>query len=219
MKQEALRIIHNCALEYKDNLVNKNIIFITLCNGSIAFFETAYLPRNFLHLTGVNSNLKSVDFYDLAVRDRLNERDFHFNSDGTTNQKLMILPKLMKIHMIARMVGDYDNSKSLLITDKIAGTVGAAMGFTKNGENESSLYVPNTALNTDMRLITRKPVKRVAMIFIKNKYDDRYYELTYIAKGLTFDLLELHSNIKTKIDEKRISASFRIPYKELDSNY
>ena len=32
----------------------------------------------------------------------------------------------MNIHLIARMVGDYDNSKSYLVTDKLAETVTAA---------------------------------------------------------------------------------------------
>jgi len=40
------------------------------------------------------------------------------------------------------MVGDYDNSRPLLITDKLAGTVTVAMGFLA----VDGLYIPNTAL-------------------------------------------------------------------------
>ena len=151
--KEALRIIHNCALDYKNNLAHKNILFVTLKDSVAAYFEVAFLPRNFLHLTGVQTKLRSADFYYLAVRDRLREQDFRFAFDGTTDKKLDVLPILMKIHLTARMVGDYDYSKSFLVTDKIAGTVTAAMGFRKNGE--SDFYVPNTALSTDMRDVTR----------------------------------------------------------------
>ena len=121
-KQEALRIIHNSALAYKENLVHRNVLFLTLSdNTALAYFEAAFLPRNFLHLTGAETKLSSVDFYDLAIRDRLREKDFRFAVDGTTDKKLDVLPALMNIHVTARMVGDYDYSSSFLVTDKLAG--------------------------------------------------------------------------------------------------
>ena len=126
-KREALRIIHSSALAYKENLVHNNVLFLTLGASEATHFEAAFLPRNFLHLTGVKSELTSIDFYDLALRDRLREQDFHIAIDGTTDKKLDVLPSLMNIHITARMVGDYDFSQSLLVTDKLAGTVASAM--------------------------------------------------------------------------------------------
>ena len=208
-QNEALRIIHNCALNYGQNLVHKNILFITMQNNRAVHFEAAFLPRNFLHLTGVQTRLTSREFYTMAFRDRMSEQDFRFASDGTTDKKLDILPTLMKIHLTARMVGDYDYSKSLLVTDKIAGTVAAAMGFRKNGD--SDFYVPNTALNTDLRVLAQNPVQRIAAMFIKKKQDQRYRELTYIAKGLTIDEPAFSSIIQEKVDLKELKASFPIP--------
>ena len=208
-KTEALRIIHNCALLYRENLAHKNVLFVTLCDRNADYFEAAFLPRNYLHLTGVRTDLRSTDFYYSAVRDRLNENDFRFSGDGTTDKKLAVLPSLMKIYLTARMVGDYDYSKSLLVTDKIACTITAAMGFKKNGD--SDLYVPNTALNTDMREITKNPVRRVAATFIKDKQNDKYRELTYIAKGLTIDDSVLTPVFHDKVDTLNVSASFPIP--------
>jgi len=182
-KSEALRIIHNSAVAYKENLVNRNVMFITVNNSKPEIFEASFLPRNFLHLTGVLTKLNSTTFYSLALRDRLNERDIEFTDDGTTAKKLDVLRSLMNIHKTARMVGDYDHSQRLLVTDKLAGTITSAMGFRKDGD----FYMPNTALKTDVRTVSKKPVQRIAATFIKNIQDDKYTDLTYLAKGFKIE--------------------------------
>ena len=54
------------------------------------------------------------------------------------------------------MIGDYNNLKPLLVTDKFVGTVTYAMGFIfRNG-----FYVPNTALKDDLRNITERATRR-----------------------------------------------------------
>ena len=62
-KAEALRIIHNGAVAYQNNLANKNVLFVTLVNGKTEQFEASFLPRNFLHLTGVRTTLNSTTFF------------------------------------------------------------------------------------------------------------------------------------------------------------
>ena len=183
LKLEALRIIHNSAVDYKGNLVNRNVMFITVNFSKPEIFETSFLPRNFLHLTGVRTKLNSTTFYSLALRDRLSEKDIDFTDDGTTAKKLDVLRSLMNIHKTARMVGDYDHSQRLLVTDKLAGTITSAMGFRKDGD----YYMPNTALKTDVRIISKKPVQRIAATFLKSIQDDKYNELTYLAKGFKIE--------------------------------
>jgi hypothetical protein len=45
------------------------------------------------------------------------------------------------------MIGNYGDSRPLLITDKYAGTVARAIGFI----NVKSVYLPNTALRKEIR--------------------------------------------------------------------
>jgi len=195
-KSEALRIIHNSAVAYKATLSNRNVLFIAIRDGKAEPFETSFLPRNFLHLTGVRTKLNSTTFYNLALRDRLREQDIAFADDGTTDKKLDVLMSLMNIHMTAKMLGDYDNSQRLLVTDKLAGTVTSAMGFRRDG----NFYIPNTSLKTDVRLISKKPVQRIAAIFVKGFKDAKYHDLTYIAKGISVDDDILNSVICEKVD-------------------
>ena len=101
-KSGALRIIHNGAVAYKNNLANKNVLFATVIGGKTELFEVSFLPRNFLHLTGVRTKLNSTTFYSLALRDRLREQDIAFAVDGTTDKKLDVLKPLMSVHKTDR---------------------------------------------------------------------------------------------------------------------
>ena len=131
------------------------------------------------------------------------------------NLKLDVLPQLMCIHITARMVGDYDHSKSLLITDKIAGTVTAAMGFKES----KGIYLPNTALKKDVRDITTQATRRrVIAILTKPRGDKLYKHLTYIAKGTFIDDDALSLIIQEKVDLLGIVSDSPIPRKPVESS-
>jgi len=205
-KDEIIKIITTCAKEYKKNLENKNLFFIFEYKQRVGYFETVFLPRNFLHLTGIeiNGSIKSTDFYELCLRNQLSPSAFETTPNGTTDMKLSILPQLMKIHKTAKMIGEYDFSKSFLVTEKIAGNVTACLGFIRDGD----YYIPNTALKEDIRNITAKPQQRVIAIFRKDKEEVKYSLLCYTAKGVQFENLRLPNEISEKIDFNNITFGF-----------
>ena len=202
-KAEAIRIVHSAAVAYHSNLVNKNVMFVAVENGKAVLFETSFLPRNFLHLTGIRTNLSSITFFNLSLRDRLREQDIAFTADGTTDKKLDVLNSLMNIQVTARMLGDYDHSKRLLVTDKLAGTVTSAMGFRKDGY----YYLPNTSLKTDMRTISIKPIQRVAAVFVKQIQEPMYQDMTYIAKGLSIGDDLFIAALRDKVAVENLAAT------------
>ena len=80
-KETALRIIFECAGAYRDNLVNRNLLFI--CANSamrINSIETVFGAGNFLHMTGVKfkggKELTPNSFYSLCIDRRLTVNDF-----------------------------------------------------------------------------------------------------------------------------------------------
>ena len=95
-KENAIKIIAECAKLYKENLENKNLLFVFGADKTPEFFEASFLPRNFLHLTGVKIFEErvggSVDFYERCLRRKLSPSDFSFADNGTTVMKLSILP-------------------------------------------------------------------------------------------------------------------------------
>ena len=214
-KKEAVGIIHKCAALYNENLSGKNVLFVTIGKDSnVACFEALFRKQNFMHLTGVKSNMNSEFFYKAALNQRLSPSNISFDSGGTSELKLEALSQLMSIHTTARIVGDYDNSSPLLITDKLAGTVTMTMGFVKVND----VYIPNTALKKDLRDISAQATRRkIAAIFTKPRNKTLYENLTYIAKDLTIDDDNLASVLSEKIDKNTLTATFPIPRSISDS--
>jgi hypothetical protein len=199
-KRKALSIIFHCATAYRNNLEGKNVLFAFGGNGKCSFFETAFPPYNFQHLTGVNSSLTASQFYNASIDRRLTIEQFSFSDNGTTPLKLEILPNLMEIYKNARMVGDYNNARAYLYTEKIAGGVTANLGFVKD-ENYpgSGFYVPNTTIKDDIRDMTLKPVQRVLAILLKKASDANYPLLTYLAKGISLNMPVLQEILSEKV--------------------
>ena len=204
-KKSIIRIITSCAKEYNLNLENKNLLFIFNSKFSnIEYFETLFLPKHFLHLTGVisNKNIKSSNFYNMCLKGKLSPKDFKIAENGTTDMKLSILLQLMKLTKNVKMVGDYDDTKTFLKTEKIAGNVYASMGFIKDG----SYYIPNTVLREDIRNITIKPQKNIILILEKQVKDANYNNIKYYNKNTNIDLSSLPKELLQKIDLDKISV-------------
>ena len=191
-KQEALKIVLNCSKLYHSNLQSRNLRYI-LQDKSKNFnsFEIIFESNNFLHLTGLNilnNKIKSSkDFYKFCLRNQLSISDFEFNQNGTTPRKLEILQALMQIHKNAKIVGDYNNIKKYLYTEKLIGTVNFCLGCVI----KNNYYRPNTSLDEDIRDITIKQ-DRVAIILRKKIKECKYNEVTYMNKKIiTEDRKEL----------------------------
>lgn len=195
-KEEAIRIIIKCAKQYKQSLEGKNLLFIFGSPSSPQSFEAVFLPRHFLHFTGVelkSDNLtSSTDFFNRCLNGNLRPNDIALPENGTVEMKLAVLPQMINIAKTAKMIGDYNHSKSLLYTEKLAGNVTACVGFVR----DNRYYVPNTVLREDLRDISRRPQQRVLAVFEKNVSDPCYSLPTYIAKGLNLHTINLPKNIQ-----------------------
>lgn len=198
-KSEAITILVACAKAYHDNLANQNVLFLFGTVEEPDFLETTFLTRHFAHLTGVVLEPKrvksSTDFYDRCRKSRVSPKDFDLAANGTTEMKLMVLPQLMQIHRTAKMIGEFDGSKSVLYTEKLAGNVSACMGFIR----DDCFYIPNTALREDIRDITLPPQKRVLAIFRKSIRDGLYTELCYKAKGVAVESIRLPEALQGRL--------------------
>ncbi|MBQ4419864.1 MAG: hypothetical protein II870_09570 [Synergistaceae bacterium] len=93
------------------------------------------------------------------------------------------------------MIGDYDNTKSFLYTEKLAGKIFACIGFIQ----ENGYYIPNTALKEDIRNITIHPQKSVLVIFRKDIKQKLYETICYTAKKVDILQLNLSESFRQKI--------------------
>ena len=187
-KKDALRMIFQCADLYQKNLCDQMILVISVNNSMNKTFATEILfeRTNFMHLTGVkfkNGKYSAPDtFYHLCLSRRLSLNDFELAQDGTTEQKLLVLPSIVGSgNLAANMIGDYYDRRPTLITDKLAGNIRGCVGIVYDTKRKN--YAPNTILNLDMRLsVTNK--QRIIATYRKHKLDKQYTELVYKAKKI-----------------------------------
>lgn len=197
-KEDAIKIIVDSAKLYKERLSGKNLLFLYRVNQSVQYIETSFSPSRFLHLTGVETHIPANEFYVLCLSSRLSPKDFKFKDDGTTRLKLPILSSLMKIDSIANMFGEYSSNKPILYTEKLAGNISGCMGFVKE---KSNIFVPNTALQDDIRNLS-KDTYQILATFSKKIGDAKYNKITYKSKKIDFQKTNEEKpciNIKIKI--------------------
>ena len=198
-KKDAIRIVSSCAKQYQEQLVNRSLLFLCADKHSkVTPIEFTFDASNFLHLTGLklvnrkrhgsgDGVISASDFYEKCLNHKLREDDFYFAKDGTTELKLDVLPALLTKNLAAKMIGDFHSDKPKLLTEKLAGGQIACMGFVKN--STSDRFVPNTVIKDDIRKHTLRPL-RVIACYRKNRGDNRYGEITYLAKNVDWDSIE-----------------------------
>lgn len=194
-KKDALTILFHGAKLYSDNFVNKNMmICFQNSNNNFDYIETSFLPKHYLHLTGIilnNASVRASFFFRKCCDKKLSLNEFDFKPDGTTEIKLNILCQLMNIRNFSHMIGDYNCSKRNLVTDKLAGTIQICMGFVKDG----NYFVPNTALKEDTRDLIGESSRVVAVISKQTK-EDKYNKIEYVAKK--FDINDIYKSQEIK---------------------
>lgn len=198
-KSQAIEIVVSCAQKYSDELLNKSLLMV--CQDKhkrVSFVEFFFYDRNFLHLTGLKlkdragrtesiENAKNAkDFFANCLSHTLSPDDFEFAADGTTQLKLSILPSLICKNLAAKTVGDFYSLRPKLYTEKLAGGQNGCMGFRK--DDSTNNYIPNTILKENI-MDNVGDWARVIAVYRKSVSDDRYTEITYLAKKIDWDAI------------------------------
>ena len=189
--------IYNAAEFYKSELLGRSLLVLYLDSHSeLNTYSVTFLPRNFMHLTGLihahDPKYNSVHFYNDAILKRLKKDDFYLGA-YTTNLKLEILESALANVLRSNMIGTYDNSGPLLITERVVGTVNSCIGFVN--DKQTGLNYPNTLLNVDIRRKLRERY-RICAIFRKRDDEEEYSEATYIAKRIRWDPLQFPGGLE-----------------------
>lgn len=195
-KAQAIRIVTDCAKDYKENLVNRKYMFVvTDKHKKVSYFEVSFDASNFLHLTGCKvdeKKLSPLKFYERCLDRKLSENDFEFSPDGTTSMKLAVLPMMMHKSLSANTIGSYNHRQPTLYTERLAGGIKGCMGFVK--DKASGRYIPNTVLKADIRDYISETFRIIAT-YRKYKTDENYSEIVYIAKKVDWNTIKYPKEI------------------------
>ena len=190
-KKEAVSIAISASRAYRDNFVGRRVLFLMTDKHRHVFsLEVGFDASNFHHLTGLvltDKSLSHLDFYNHCISGRLKESDIGFAANGTTHQKLFVLPFVFRnASLSASMMGSYNQSHPLLYTEKLVGGVKWALGFrdvTGHGD-----YVPDTLLEGDIRDQVRESFRIIAT-YTKTAEEPRFTHCVYKAKKVEYDRL------------------------------
>lgn len=193
-KEEALKIILQSADLYQNNLCDQTLLIISADKSMKKTYavEVLFEKTNFMHLTGIKfkkgANLPPDTFYTRCLSRRLSVKDFELSTDGTTEMKLRVLPKIVASESLsANMIGDYHDRKPALITDKLAGNIKGCIGLVYDTGRKN--YAPNTVLNLDMRSSVINQ-QRIIAVYKKHKSDEFYSNLVYKAKKINWSKIK-----------------------------
>ena len=107
---------------------------------------------------------------------------------GYTELKLAVLPHLLKPNLGANMVGDYNGSHPLLVTDKLAGSVKCCLGLVTD-PHKQPFYAPNSVLNLNIKDVAHD-TRRILVTYRKNIAEAQYSELVYKAKKVCWETVQ-----------------------------
>lgn len=195
-QSRALGIITSAAKIYEEQFCNKNLLIVFGSPSQPRFVSTKGEPKNFYHLTGVEMNKQNIlrgisdkstspniVFYEKALNKMLAPDDFKFKS-STTEQKLEVLVQTLKIASNASMLGDYNNCRINLKTEKIAGGQASFLGLIE----EDGYYVPNTVISDDIRKNSNF-TERVLAVLSKKINEKEYNKIEKVAKKIDINKL------------------------------
>ncbi|MCD8090136.1 MAG: PBECR4 domain-containing protein [Clostridiales bacterium] len=199
-KRDALKIIIDNSKLFRDNLENKELLFLCKNKKKIIYYRVNFHAWNYLHFTGVFTPLKPVVFYNRALNNTLMESEFNFKDRFTTFKKYEILPAALNIHKNARMIGDYGNQGIKIKADMGVGNVNYVMTLDK--ADDVSCY-PKGIVRDDVRVVTNN-TSPIFAILTKNIRDELFEKLTYKSKSINTENIHLPKELTRIISNEAL---------------
>lgn len=133
-------------------------------------------------------------FYKKCLSNTLAKNEIQFKRDGTTHLKLAALPVMMSIQKVTKIAGDYNNSRTYLVADKLIGNVNFCLGLKQIEDG----YVPASALVEDIKKLTTVQ-SQVLAIFSKKVKEAVYENVRHVSKGINLNDVKMPDEIVHKI--------------------
>lgn len=202
-KNKAINIIVNAAENYKKFLQDKVFLIVYLEKGITKTAQVEFRDNQFLHLTGVRTDIKAGRFFEMCINHKLSTADFEFDKVGKTQQKLMVLPFLHELLYHNCMIGNFIDSGICIKADYFVENTKAVLSvgfrYGRKADFPVSLY------KEDVRKLSQ-PTNKVLAIFVREYNQQTYTECTYLSKGQEINKLSISEDTKTLIQMEKDDA-------------
>ena len=167
------------------------------------YFEVFFGARNFLHLTGVNSSLQPMDFYNKAKDRMLTLTQFGFSDQQPITKAMRKLPCLIRLpeltNNIVCVAKDIQTEHILLKLSltNIDFTLGLVKDTHKSCRQSGNIYVPRTLRVRDKSIEKSAKADFIDFIFSKRYEENVYSKETFHEKSKQIPLnVESFLNLK-----------------------
>ena len=178
-KERVRNVLISSAKDYNDNFANKLYLIFAKEFKFSKYYTVLAKEDNFLHLTGVATNLKPLDFYNKCISGNLLESDFDIGSKqrkGSIRRKINVLSDAMNLFVAGKkIVVEEKFVKNKVVCSFARSDNTCTLGFIlENNAKPKTLLKGNELINiTDVGLIVEKDiysdkVKRV--VYNPNSY-------------------------------------------------
>lgn len=184
---------------YDEHLLNKDFLYIfkNKITEKIESFEMKCIANNFLHLTGVDTTIKSADFYKRLSENRISLKEIGYKSNGTTKLKLEVFNRIPLLITSPVQVCFQDNfftvklRVDILLNRTTLNRKDIILGLKQM--RGFDFFVPASIIKAEPQKIGRD-FSQVLCILEKNRGEKEYSVIRYKAKEIE-DIDELLAQI------------------------
>lgn len=198
-KNIAISKITASVKEYDVRLKGYQFLIYYQVNDHCEYKEIEFKASNFLHLTGVKSNLQPNLFYKKSMNGKLSVRDFEIQNNGNTQRKLEVISYLPHLLYNSCMIGDFNNNGISLRADYMVGDTRRTLclGF---GTSRQGCDYPASLIKGNVKDYA-KFTGRVWAIFRRKTGEEHYTEIAFLNRKTDLDSLKLPEKVKITCTE------------------
>ena len=194
-----LEIIRS-ATDYQRNFVDCEYLVCSSAFTDHPFYIIDGKAENYKHLTGVNSALDPVTFFNKCCDGSLADCDFNFNKAGesekgtigTVRRKISVLPNMVKFFCNKQIVTEETFVKNR-ITCSFATTDGSCtVGFINTSKSRPKTLLKGNALDPQK--------SRPVLLLIRKDHGHKRFHDLLIGDAETFS--NFYQDIKDLVDEE-----------------
>lgn len=191
-------VIH-CAYLYKKYYVEYEYLLCSKAFEKSEYYIISAHEDNYLHLTGLHTNLDALSFFEKCYSGSLEESDFDFCKNGqnekevkgSVRRKINSLPAIMSMFTVGTSVEE-DFEKNRIRCSLAAGNVSATLGFIVAGNAKPMTLLKGNELNSSK-------AKKLDLVLRRKAGETKFSE---IIIGATEQLLEHKSALNELLSDE-----------------
>ncbi len=197
-KERVLKEIIEFSKIYKDLFVNKEYLIFSKDFKNQNFYILKCMEDNYMHLTGVKTNLKASTFFEKCYNGTITLNDIDIDSNkqlkGTIRRKIKALSKLDEIFLQSELYFQEDFMKNKITCTLATSDLKCTIGFIGNKLN----LRPKTLLYGD----ELKNKNAIDLILVKNINEEKYSDIIFGEEKLIEEYKEILKEIILYPDKK-----------------